>query len=301
MRKIEIRLSALRYIKSKIKYKLFKLITKKSMGVFLCGNDIISLAPQIEGLHEEFLTKFINKTASTDGSDFFIDIGANIGLTSCQNGNKFKKVVCFEPNPLAANILKTNLSICLNQNNFEVFEFALGDTDGEFELYIPKHNWGGAFVKDNNDYSDVTLSKKDGFDEFDTNNYHVKKVEVKKTVDVLDRLFSSLSAEGFKKGVIKIDVEGFERKILLSIAEKLPKEFDTVIVFENWDECFNIDEIRKAFSSRKLEISTISRSIKRNERKIMRMIKFLIFGQNTNISVYAKHNTSIGDLILTIK
>ena len=301
MRKIEIRLSALRYIKNKIKYKLYKLITKKSMGIFLRGNDIISIAPIFEGLHEEVLTKFINKTASTDCSDFFIDIGANIGLTSCQNGNKFKKVVCFEPNTLAANILKTNLSICLNQNNFEVCEFALGDTDGEFDLYIPKHNWGGAFVKDNNDYSDVALSKKDGFNEFDTDNYHVKKVEVKKAVDVLDRLFSSLSAEGLKKGVIKIDVEGFERKILLSIAEKLPKDFDTVIVFENWDECFNMDEIRKAFSSRKLEISIISRSIKRNELTIITMIKFLIFGQNTYISAYAKHNKSIGDLILTIK
>lgn len=301
MKKIEVRLSALGYIKSRIKYKLFKFLTKKSMGIFLRGNDIISLSPQVEGLHEEFLTKFINNIASTDCSDFFIDIGANIGLTSCQNGHRFKKIVCFEPNPLAANILKTNLSICLNQNNFEVFEFALGDTDGEFELYIPKHNWGGAFVKDNNDYSDVTLSKKDGFHEFDTNNYHVKKVEVKKTVDVLDKLFSSLSAEGFKKGVIKIDVEGFERKILLSIAEKLPKEFNTVIVFENWDERFKMDEIRKAFSSRKIEISTILRSIKRNELKIIRMIKFLIFGQNTYISVYAKHDKSIGDLILTIK
>ena len=127
---------ALSHLKHKFLLKFYKISTQKSMNVFLRGTDIISVSPQVEGIHEESLTKLIDDVANNGASDFLIDIGANIGLNSCQNGSKFKKVICFEPNPLAVNILKTNLAISLIKNNFEVFQFALGESDGEFELFL---------------------------------------------------------------------------------------------------------------------------------------------------------------------
>ena len=150
-------------LKKRFQGSLLRKLTRKSPNIFLRSGDTISKGPLIDGIHEGPLTKFIGNSAENGMSDFLIDIGANIGLTSCQNGNGFKKVYCFEPNPLCLNILKTNLAISLGKGDFKIFDFALGDEDGEFDLYVPKHNWGGAFVKDGNDYADDVLGKKDGF------------------------------------------------------------------------------------------------------------------------------------------
>ena len=79
-----------------------------------------------------------------------------------------------------------------------------------------------------NDYSEATLSKKDGFSKFELDNYLVRKVDVKNAETVLSKLFSDLLLEGLCKGVVKIDVEGFERKILLAIAKCLPKAADLI-------------------------------------------------------------------------
>ena len=166
-----VHLSLINYLYKKFLYKFFKKITYQSLNIFLRGGDIISVDPQIFGVHEEVLTKYINYVAENGSRDFLIDIGANIGLSSCQNGNKFKKVYCFEPNPLCVNILKTNLAISLNEGAFKIFDFALGNEDGLFDLYIPKHNWGGAFVRNSNDYSDEVLGRKDGFESISEKNY----------------------------------------------------------------------------------------------------------------------------------
>lgn len=292
--------NVLNHIKRKIKLKFFKISTQKSMDIFLRGQDIISIAPQVDGMHEEVLTKIIDNFANNGGADFLIDIGANIGLTSCQNGSKFKKVICFEPNPLAMNILKTNLAISLINGNFEVFQFALGERDGAFELHIPIHNWGGAFVMNGNDYSEATLSKKDGFNKYEVDNYLVRKVDVKNAETVLSKLFSDLLLKGLCKGVVKIDVEGFERKILLAIATCLPKAVDLMIVFENWDEQFNLTEIQEAFSNRHVEVKKIISS-SNSTSKFENLFKTVFFGRRTFIGDYIENENIIGDIILHIK
>ncbi len=300
MKKTITKRNVLSHIKRKISLKFFKISTQKSMNIFLRGKDIISIAPQIDGIHEEALTKIIDNFANNGDSDFLIDIGANIGLTSCQNGSKFKKVICFEPNPLAMNILKTNLAISLINNNFEVFQFALGESDGAFELHIPIHNWGGAFVMNGNDYSEATLSKKDGFSKYEVDNYLVRKVDVKNAKAVLSKLFSDLLLKGLCKGVVKIDVEGFERKILLAIAKCLPKAVDLTIVFENWDEQFNLTEIQEAFSNRDVEVKKIISS-SNSTSKFKNLFKTVVFGRRTFISDYIENENIIGDIILYIK
>ena len=74
--------------------------------------------------------------------------------------------------------LKTNLAISLSNDKFEINEFALGECDGDFELHIPKHNGGGAFVRsESNSYSDEVLASKDGFNEIISIINCVKKNE----------------------------------------------------------------------------------------------------------------------------
>ena len=300
MKKALTKRNALSHIKRKNAFKLFKKSTQKSMDIFLRGGDTISIGPQIDGIHEEGLTKIINDFANNGTSDFLIDIGANIGLTSCQNGSKFKKVICFEPNPLAMNILKTNLSISLTGNNFEVFQFALGENDGALELYIPINNWGGAFVMDGNDYSEKSLIEKDGFNTFEVDNYLVRKVDVKNAKHILEKLFLDLSIEGLRKGVVKIDVEGFERKILLAISKCLPKDFDLAIIFENLDEQFDLTEIQEAFSNRDVEIKKIIHT-PNSTSKLKNLLETVLFGKRTFVSDYSKKESSVGDMILDIK
>ncbi len=79
----------------KFKNIIFRKITKNSLQLFLRGKDIISVSPQTCGFHELGLTTLISSIAENGASDFLIDIGANIGLTSCQNGNDFKRVFLF--------------------------------------------------------------------------------------------------------------------------------------------------------------------------------------------------------------
>ena len=234
---------------------LFFKLTKKSPPLFFRSKDIISYSSLVEGVHEESVTNIIKHYAKNGLSDFFIDVGANIGLTSCQNGPDFRRVVCFEPNPLCVNILKTNLAISLTKGNYLINEFGLGNSDGNFDLFIPRHNWGGGFVRSNaNSYTDDILSSKDGFAKIDIENYIVEQVEVKQSEEVFLELFSSFVENDLKKGVVKIDVEGFESVVLKGIGKTIPSGIDLMIIFENWDGKFSLDEIRCNFSNRQIKL-----------------------------------------------
>jgi FkbM family methyltransferase len=295
-------LTPLRFLKIRFLIIFFKKITRRSSDIFVRGGDIISLGPLIFGVHEETLTKYIDNIADKGSSDFFIDIGANIGLTSSQNGVKFKRIFCFEPNPLCVNILKTNLAISLTEGSFKIFDFALGDEDGEFNLHIPKHNWGGAFIKSNNEYPDDVLGQKDGFKSIDRKNYLITTVQVKNAEVVFKNLFSLLISENLQKGVIKIDVEGYEKKVLIAIAKSIPPSIEATIVFENHDPEFDIDEIQNAFIGREVNRFKFERSVIRTKKsKIRQFFEFLIFGDKTKLGIYDEKKPIIGDIILRIK
>ena len=289
-------------LKRRFEHSVFRKITRKRLNIFLRGGDIISKGPLIDGIHERPLTKFISNSAENGMSDFLIDIGANIGLTSCQNGNSFKKVYCFEPNPLCVNILKTNLAISLSKIDFKIFDFALGDEDGEFDLFIPKHNWGGAFVKDGNDYADDVLGKKDGFEGINSDNYIVNSVKVKNSEVVFSDLFASILEKNLYNGLIKIDVEGFERKVLLAIANTLPSSMNVSIVFENLNPSFDLIEIKNAFTNRSISLLKFKRStIGTNKSKLRKYFEFILFGEKTHLERIEGDETIIGDIVLMLK
>jgi len=290
------------FLKRRFEHSVFRKLTRKSLNIFLRGGDIISQGPLIDGIHESLITKFIGNIAENGMSDFLIDIGANIGLTSCQNGNGFKKVYCFEPNPLCVNILRTNLAISLSKGDFKIFDFALGDEDGEFDLYVPKHNWGGAFVKDGNDYADDVLGKKDGFEGINLDNYIVNSVNVKNSEVVLSDLFASILEKHLYNGVIKIDVEGFERKVLLAIANTLPSSINVAIVFENWDPSFDLIEIKNSFKNRSVSLLKFKKSITgTNKSRLRKYFEFILSGEKTHLERIEGDETIIRDIVLMLK
>lgn len=286
----------------RFKRKLFLQLTKKSTSLFLRGKDLISYGPLVDGVHELPLTNVIKYYVKENYSDFLIDVGANIGLTSCQNGEEFRKVVCFEPNPLCVNLLKTNLAISLSKGTFIINEFALGDSEGSFELYIPKHNWGGAFVRsESNSYTDDVLASKDGFSELDFENYVAEQVEVRSAKETFSDLFSTLRDEGFRKGVIKIDVEGFESVVLEGIGKTIPSDMSVIIVFENWDDKFNFDLIKSYFSNRAIKIKKLESTIIDSKRlKFSKILALFCEPDKTHLVMMNEAICSVGDVVIEV-
>jgi FkbM family methyltransferase len=182
-------------------------VVSKDCDLFLRNNDIISADPATSGLWEPHLTALIKSFVDNGYNDFFIDIGANIGLTSCQNGQDFKYVHMFEPNPLCRSILEVNAAITLDESCFKIHPYGLGEADKTVLLSVPKRNWGGAFVNDSeNSYTSKVLANKDGFKDLRTENYLDVEIKIKNTSNELKMIFKELSEKGLKKGVIKIDV-----------------------------------------------------------------------------------------------
>ena len=124
-----------------------------------------------------------------------IDVGANRGmfalLASSLVGNA-GRVICFEPNPDCVRLLKRE--IASNQiANIAVNEFALGEQDERLALVIPKINTGEATLGKSS-YPEHAVSK--------------LEVQVRKGDDALQNENPSL---------IKIDVEGFEPKVIVGL------------------------------------------------------------------------------------
>jgi FkbM family methyltransferase len=248
-------------IVNKVKRRLFLQLTKKTTNLFLRGKDIISIDPLITGVHEPEVTALINKLSEAGHSDFLIDIGANIGLTSCQSGSNFKEVHMYEPNPLCCHILAVNVELALSKANSTIYPFGLGEKEKRVELTVPKHNWGGAFVNDeSNSYSQKMLASKDGFQSIDRNNYFSIDVKINNATVELKTLFEKLSKKNLKRGVIKIDVEGYEPEVLRGIARALPESCSVYIVFESWDKDFPIEAVRDEFG-RDIEIGKIIQTL----------------------------------------
>ena len=291
------------FLSRRLKKIIFNKMTSRGLKIFLRKGDIFSFAPLFEGVHEKPLTNLIHFFSEKDFSDYLIDIGANIGLSSCQNGNSFKKVICFEPNPLCANILRTNLAISLPSKKFIINQFALGDVEGSFELCIPKHNWGGAFIRsEDNAYSEDILASKDSFDDFDSDNYVHSEIQVKSTRDTFIKIFSNLSGQDLKKGVIKIDVEGFEEVVLFGIAEVLPADFNVVIIFENFNKDFDFVRLEKAFLNRKISLCKIQSTIVDSTHTKLRQIFSLLMGKNDDHCLVKLNdaNSMVGDIVIEV-
>lgn len=236
-KQFEYAISNLEFMMQDFKESLFKKVTRDSVPLFLRGKDTINITPSVVGRHEVDVEEVILWAANSGHQDFLIDIGANIGLTSCLCGNKFKNVFCYEPNPLAFKILEVNTKVALGADcNVQLFNFAIGSEDSVVDLIIPKNNWGGAYIVQGNSYDEKTLLKKDGYSSFDPDNYLRESVTIRPGADVLKNIFEALASKGGTRGVIKIDAEGYEIQILQALSEAVRLHaagFEMVVVFEN--------------------------------------------------------------------
>ncbi len=154
-----------------------------------------------------FLKKFLKK------EDYFLDIGANIGLFSInasriigENG----KIISFEPSPVTFSRLKENIE--LNKfTNVDIRNIGISDKKGELTLNISE-------------------TGHDAWDTFAT-NIDKKMFNNSATVPVhtLDDELKEIDKE--RISLVKIDVEGWEKFVLNGAKEFLTK-YEPVLMVE---------------------------------------------------------------------
>lgn len=153
------------------------------------------------------------------GGDIFIDVGCHIGYYSLMAGNYFHKIYSIDASKSRARECKEN-SIKLNfSKKIETFNYALGDYDSpkELKLYENPYNSGGSFTTSEEIFSSW------------------EQVNVPCTN--LDELLlqNLLSDKNFKRILLKVDVEGYELKVIKG-AFKIIKKFRPIILVEGRPE-----------------------------------------------------------------
>lgn len=290
-----------------LKGRLLQLLTRPAMDVYLRATDIISIDPLVTGAHEQHVVDLFRACAANGYEGFLIDIGANIGLTSCLAVESFSEFYAFEPNPLAFKILEVNVECTRQADKFHLYNFGIGEKDESLALMIPKKNWGGAFLDSiDNSYSADVLLAKDNFVRMDYENYIRKDVKIRAGAEVLGGIFQDLMRRGVDAGVIKIDVEGFELSVLQEISKVLPPSLRAYIIFENWESTLKIEEFAGLFGARatafRLDWKRPVRGRKRSAN-IVRFLAGLPFGASSlifRLEPASSSEVAVGDIVLHV-
>ncbi len=172
--------------------------------------------------YEKSQINFLIKNIEKENFSYFIDVGANSGLYSLIIAKKFEylEIKSFEPVKLTFLKLKKNLSLNPTIKNIEIFNFGLSNNEANLLMkaykkndYIQKGGYGVAT-------KDEDLSK-----------LHTEYASFKKADDILNLLNKHL--------IIKIDVEGHEKKVLDGM-NKIISNNKVLIQIEIFDWNFRI-------------------------------------------------------------
>ena len=177
----------------------------------------------------------------------FVDIGAHCGTFSIVLGRVFERVVAFEPEIHTYNILCGNMALHNLSHRSRCYNVALADKDEEV-TYVKLDDIGG----NNYCYTET--------DELAKRYYFVEDQE---RIRMKARTLDSYNLDNI--GLIKIDVEGFETKVLKGSVETLKRNGYPTIVVESWraDSCGEDDttEVGQFYKKTQVELFTFLHSI----------------------------------------
>ena len=154
-----------------------------------------------EGLYELNELRFIRRRFR---GRTMLDIGANIGNHSLYLAPNFKDIHAFEPNPITADRLRQNIE--LNRAAIHVHEVGLGDADAklEFRSSDTGNLGGGSFTATRFPVSHcLQVVQGDGY--------------------IADRGIRNVD-------FIKLDVEGFELKVLDGLAKTIERDRPVIVM-----------------------------------------------------------------------
>ena len=147
----------------------------------------------------------------------FVDIGANIGFYSlliATESNKTIPIISIEPDSENLHCLKKTITKNKFDNIITVLPVAVGEQ--QKISYLNKCLAG-------NSGNSLALTSKHSFD----------KNKEKVSVDTLDNIYTK-NRSILKKAFVKIDVEGYESKVLEGASKWLSQKDSPIIMFEAW-------------------------------------------------------------------
>ena len=204
----------------------------RGKSVFFYCNPKIHVEREIirHGLYERHFLDLIADLLESRPNMIFIDVGTNIGAVTIPLAKAFPdlEVHAFEPNPLSVERLQRNLA--LNKTtNVVPHPVGVGANPGREQLYTASYLEIGnsSFLKPAGDAD--------------------KSKSIAVEIETLDNRFGVNTGKGNERiGLIKIDVQGYEREVLNG-ATALVLRDRPYIVFEHQDENFaSLEEARNA-------------------------------------------------------
>ncbi len=248
--------------------------------------DYLSIMISVDGRYEKkellALSRFLKTHQISTLNKTAIDVGAHIGNHSLFFSNYFSSVFSYEPNPDNFQLLSYNVR--KQKEKLNVFNYAIGDMDGEVVLALHKFNTAG-----------VQILSKD--EELGENFYDKVTVKIKK----LD------SAYNFSRkpvGLIKVDVEGFEVDVILG-AKGMIKRDSPLIVFESLGINKQKQDIYKTLNSlgyTKFYFPLPYRYSRINSLNFIRQkLQLLIKGEETLEYVLITDNFPYSEMVIAMK
>ena len=217
------------YVYNKKNFKLFPLRNSTDSKMIVSSRIIDS--EELSTLKN--IPKKLNST--------FLDIGANIGYYSISVSKYgFKNIFCFEPIPRVIKQLDKNIKINQLESLIEIVPMGLGEKNETKIIYEDLENFGNSSL-------------------INQNNKKIKhNIKVINLYDfIYERKIKDIDA-------IKIDVEGYEDRVLCKYIEKINhSELPKIIILEHsnshlWKEdLISLLENRKYFRSHKLRGNSI--------------------------------------------
>lgn len=143
------------------------------------------------------------------GINLTLDVGANIGQFGRQLRSNYEysgEIISFEPLSSARTSLE---AVAVSDPNWKVLPYALGDSDEIQMINIAKNSQSSSILQMDDNHIDAVPG-----------SIYVGSEEV--VVRHLDGLYASLNAED-KNVLLKLDVQGFEHRVLAGAEESLKK------------------------------------------------------------------------------
>lgn len=160
----------------------------------------------------EVLTELTQGQRFKDG--ICLDVGANIGNHALFYGTIFKRVIAFEPNPIAYKLLEA--SVLKNRiANIDICTVALGSKKEKKLLSVCDENLGMSSL-----FQDIK------------NNQPSLNIEIK--IEVGDDLIKELVDDRSAISFIKLDVEGFEANALEGLRQTIIKHRPVIAIELNF-------------------------------------------------------------------
>jgi FkbM family methyltransferase len=211
------------------------IVNFKNIRLFINIKDPIDKIIFYKNEYEEKQIKFLSDWIEKNKPEIFIDVGANFGVYSLRISKLFQmlRVVAFEPVLTTFNKLKMNIKINSLEKRIKTYNLGLSNTNGQKKMIaLKRRNYiqSGGFS--------FNIPKRKLTNE-EITQYH-KTIKGDKVLKFKK-----------KKVVVKIDVEGYESKVLLGIKNLLNNN-KILLQIEIFDD--NFKKINKLLLEKKFKL-----------------------------------------------